>query len=56
MPVLYNNSLFSPTANITECGVPLAQWQSEGNDPGSTAAVLPSDADLEQAIRTLLGF
>ena len=30
MPVLFNNRLFSPAATVTECGMPLAQWQAKG--------------------------
>ena len=45
--VLGNNTVFSPTGNITECGASLAAWQAAGNDAGTTAAAysesLPSD-------------
>lgn len=44
--IVYNNSVFSPKGNITECGYPLASWQKQGNDPGTTAAVTPPDAEL----------
>jgi hypothetical protein len=30
MPLVYNNSVFSPTGAITECGMPLAEWQAKG--------------------------
>ncbi len=30
MPLVYNNSVFSPTGNISECGMPLAEWQAKG--------------------------
>ena len=60
MTVIYNNTVFSPTAQITKCGSPdhiidalhfayvragvtLAQWQAQGNDPGTTANLLPPD-------------
>lgn len=42
--ILANNSIFSPTGNITECGTSLAAWQANGgNDPGTTAAPYPAD-------------
>ncbi len=41
--VLYNNSIYSPTAAVDECGTTLQQWQAQGGDPGSTANLLPSD-------------
>jgi len=52
--VVHDNSVFSPNAAISECNMPLAQWQARGNDPGSTAAVLPSDDTLTSWIQTLL--
>ena len=30
MPLVYGNQVFSPTANITECGMSLAEWQAKG--------------------------
>ena len=46
--IMGGNSIFSPTGAITECGMPLAQWQAQGNDPGTTASAytptLPIDA------------
>lgn len=30
---------------VTECNVPLSKWQSEGHDPGTTAAPYPPDID-----------
>jgi hypothetical protein len=40
--ILANNTVRSPTGNITECGMSLAKWQSGGNDPGTVAG--PYDA------------
>jgi hypothetical protein len=42
MTILANNTVRSPTGNITECGMSLAKWQSGGNDPGTVAG--PYDA------------
>jgi hypothetical protein len=40
--VLANNTVFTPRGNVTECGVPLAQWQADGNDPGTVALPYPA--------------
>jgi hypothetical protein len=43
--VMANNTVYSPTGNVTECGMPLAQWQAQGNDQGTTAHAF-ADGDL----------
>ena len=53
--VVYNNSVYTPTARVTECGMTLEQWQARGNDPGSSAHTLPSDAVLLGFARAALG-
>jgi hypothetical protein len=55
--VIYNNTYYTPGANVTVCGYPLAQWQamSPYNDPGSTVASLPDPATFLGAARVLLG-
>ena len=58
--IVYNNSYISPTGNVSECGLPLAQWQQAHpgvNDVGSTAsAYSPGLTDaLISAARTVLG-
>jgi hypothetical protein len=40
--VLANNTIYTPSGNVTECGEPLAKWQAAGNDPGTVA--LPASA------------
>jgi hypothetical protein len=35
--VMGNNTLFTPSGNVTECGMPLAAWQAAGNDAGTVA-------------------
>lgn len=35
--VMGNNTVYTPTGNVTECGVPLAAWQAAGNDAGTVA-------------------
>jgi hypothetical protein len=44
--ILYNNSVYSPTGNISECGVSLATWQAQGHDVGTTAAPYPAAQDV----------
>ena len=40
-----NNTLFSASGNIHICDVPLAQWQSQGNDLGTTASAYTPTLD-----------
>ena len=54
MPVVHDNKIFSPNANISECGMPLAKWQSMGHDHGTTAAKWPDDDQLVQWIKDTL--
>jgi len=54
--VLYSNQYFTPTGNITECGVDLADWQAKGFDVRSTVASTPdADTIIGWARETLLG-
>ena len=51
---------FTPLANasgVTECGYPLATWQSMSpyNDPGSTLQPAPTADTILAAARSLLG-
>ena len=52
--VVHDNRVYSPTGNVLECTMPLAQWQKGGNDPGTTAAPYPSDDVLIDAIKSVL--
>jgi len=54
-PIVHDNAVYSPTGNVTECGMSLSKWQAEGNDPGSTAAPLPDDETLIALATQLLG-
>jgi hypothetical protein len=54
-PVIGNNTVYSPTANVTECGVSLKEWQAQGFDLGTTASVYPDDSVLLTLARQLLG-
>jgi hypothetical protein len=53
--VVGNNSIYTPTGSVTECGMSLAQWQAKGNDPGTTASTTPADATLLALARGVLG-
>ena len=54
--VIYGNEYFTPSGGITECKMPLAKWQAQGEDKGSTVAKLPSDATIIGWAKELLGF
>ena len=53
--VVFNNSVYTPNGKVTECGTTLADWQSKGNDPLTTASTYPGDAVLLGLARTVLG-
>ena len=53
--IVYNNTIWSPKAAITECGTSLANWQAQGNDVGTTASTYPPDATVLAIARSLLG-
>lgn len=49
------NTIWSPTGSITECGLPLAQWQAAGNDAGTVASHYPHDDTVLGIARQMLG-
>ena len=54
--VVGNNTVYTPTGRVTECGTSLAQWQAQGNDPMTTNhsfAELTDDLLLGYARATL---
>jgi hypothetical protein len=53
--VVHDNAIYTPSGKVTECGMSLAAWQAAGNDPGSSAAVTPSDDVILALARTALG-
>ena len=53
--IVYNNTIYSPTGAITECGKTLAEWQAAGNDPMTTAMPYPDDSVILAIARNLLG-
>jgi hypothetical protein len=44
--VMGNNAYYTPTGNLSECKMSLAQWQKHGHDLGSTVAKTPDDATI----------
>ena len=53
--VVHDNTIYTPTGKVTECGMSLAAWQALGNDPGTVATVTPDDATLLALSRAALG-
>lgn len=49
MTVIGSNEVYTPTGNVSQCGVPLAQWQAQGHDVGTTVAPA-STADVSTFI------
>ncbi len=48
---------YTPSGNVTECGMPLAAWQAQApgnNDPGTVALVTPDDNTLLALARAAL--
>ena len=54
MTIVYDNQIYTPTGNVTECNMSLTDWQAKGYDPGTTANKLPKDYELVSMIRKLL--
>lgn len=52
--VVHDNKIYSPTGNVTECGMSLSDWQAMGNDPGTMASKFPEDNALVSMIKQLL--
>ncbi len=40
--IMANNTLYSPSGAISECGTTLANWQAQGNDQGTVAIAYPA--------------
>lgn len=54
MTVVHDNRIYTPTGNVTECGMSLSDWQAKENDPGTTAGKIPDDVTLVKMIQQLL--
>ena len=44
--VMGNNSYYTSSGDVKECGTDLAGWQKAGNEPGSSVGKTPSDAQI----------
>ncbi len=53
--IVFNNTVWSPTGAITECGMSLAQYQAKGGDPGTTGSPYPADSVVLSLARSILG-
>ena len=53
--IVFNNTVWTPTGAVTECGTTLAQYQSKGGDPMTTASAYPQDSLVLSIARTLMG-
>ncbi len=53
--IVGNNTVWSPTGALTECGTSLANWQSQGNDLGTTGSPFPADSVVLGIARQILG-
>lgn len=53
--VVHDNTIYTPSGKVTECGMALADWQAQGGDPGTTAAVTPADSVIIGLARAALG-
>jgi len=54
--VVHDNEVYTPNAKVDECGMSLANWQAQGNDPGTKAAVWPADEVILTWLKELLQF
>jgi hypothetical protein len=55
MTAVFNNTVWSPTGTVSECGMTLSQWQAKGGDPGTVATPFPADDVVLTNARALLG-
>jgi len=54
--VVFGNAYFTPSGNVSECKMPLRQWQAQGEDVGSSVAPIPSDNTIIGWAKEMLGF
>lgn len=56
--IVQENTVFNPSGKINGndkvCGMTFAQWQKQGNDPGTTINPLPTDQEIIKMARALL--
>ncbi len=53
--IVHDNTVWSPTGAVTECGKSLAAYQATGGDPGTTASAYPDDSVVLGIARQLMG-
>jgi hypothetical protein len=53
--VVHDNEYFTQSGSITECKMPLAKWQAQGEDKNSSVGAIPSDAVIMGWASELLG-
>ena len=54
--VVHDNEYFTPDGKVQECNMTLNEWQSNGEDKGSTVSKLPRDSVVIQWAKKLLDF
>lgn len=54
--VVHDNKIYTPHGNVTECRMPLKEWQAKGNDPGTVAGMWPEDEAIINLARQILKF
>ena len=50
-----NNSVYLPSGELTVCNVSFQSWQQKGNDPGTTINKLPTDKQVIDWAKQILG-
>jgi len=53
--VMGNNSYYTASGDVQECGSDLAAWQQKGNEVGSSVGKTPSDATIIAWAKAKLG-
>lgn len=52
---VFNNTVWTPTGAVTECGMTLAAYQAKGGDVGTTAGAYPDDSVVLNIAKQLMG-
>eukprot|EP01079_Euglenida_sp_SAG-EU17-18_P010637 gene10638-1933_t len=52
--IVGGNTIWTPTGTVTECGMPLEQYQKQGGDQGTKALPYPEDSEVLQVARKIL--
>eukprot|EP00316_Scyphosphaera_apsteinii_P011180 CAMPEP_0119345442 /NCGR_PEP_ID=MMETSP1333-20130426/107488_1 /TAXON_ID=418940 /ORGANISM="Scyphosphaera apsteinii, Strain RCC1455" /LENGTH=733 /DNA_ID=CAMNT_0007357911 /DNA_START=423 /DNA_END=2624 /DNA_ORIENTATION=+ len=54
--IVHDNAYYTATGNVSECRMPLAAWQAQGEDTGSVVSKWPSDDTIIDWAKEKLGF